>query len=62
MKIRKSNFKALEQFYECKVGIESIKKALANLEYYAQHQVSDKTLLAEINKAHKILNEIEFEK
>ena len=58
MKIKKADFRSLEIYYECKVGIESIRKALANLEYYAQ---SNKELLVEINKAHKILNEIIFE-
>ena len=62
MKITKKQFSTLQSYYECKLDVESIKKALANLEYYANFQIGKKKLLEEINKAHKILNQIEFEK
>ncbi len=59
MLIRKNNFKNLESYYECKLGIESIKRSLSNLEYYTQE---NKEVLGQLNKAHAVLNEIEFEK
>ena len=58
MKIVKKQFRTLERFYEVKVGIESIRKSLANLEYWAQE---NKEVLVELNKAHEILNDITFE-
>ena len=59
MKISKKQFKTLARYYEVKVGIESIRKSLANLEYWAQEH---KEIMTELNKAHEILNNIEFEK
>ena len=58
MKITKKQFKVLERYYEVKIGVESIKKSLANLEYWAQEH---KEIMIQLNAAHKILTEMEFE-
>lgn len=58
MLIKKNQFKTLEKFYELKVGVESIRKSLANLEYYAK---DNKEILIQLNAAHAILNNMEFE-
>ncbi len=58
MKIKKKDFKVLERYYEVKVGVESIRKSLANLEYYAQEH---KDILIQLNASHEILNKMEFE-
>ena len=59
MLITKKQFKTLERYYEVKVGVQSIRKSLANLEYWAQE---NNEVMVQLNAAHKILNNIEFEK
>ncbi len=58
MLIKKNQFKTLEKFYEVKVGVKSIKRSLANLEYWAEE---NKEVLIQLNAAHAILNNMEFE-
>ncbi len=59
MKITRRQFRTLEHYYEIKVGVESIIKSLANLEYWAKES---KEVVDELDKAKEILNNIKFEK
>ncbi len=57
--IKKNQFDLLQTYYECKIGIESTKKIVANLEFYARE---NKKLANKLNEVYNILNEIKFEK